>query len=71
MTFSRNRIERERALIKAMTDIQLTIFIADEQERAAALMRASKSRKLSLKARRDLDHILDEITFAQKCWLER
>ncbi len=71
MTLPRGRLEKERAQISAMTDIQLTVFIADEQERASRLIEASKTRPLSLKRGRDLDHTLDRIAFAQKCWLER
>lgn len=71
MNFPRKQIERERAIIRAMTDIQLTILIADEQRTAADLMEAFKCRKVSLKTRRDLDRLLDRIAFAQKCWLER
>ena len=54
-----------------MTDIQLTILIADDQLNAADIMEGLKCGKVSLKARRDLDHLLDRIAFAQRCWLER
>ena len=63
--------KKERGSISAMSDVQLTIFIADEQENAAKLMEIFKVRKVSLKERREMDDILDRIAFAQKCWLER
>ena len=71
MTMFRNRTEKKRAHIAAMIDVELTIFIADEQERAATLIQASKTGSLTLRARRELDQVIDRVAFAQKCWLER